>query len=190
MSEYSIINEINKLHREITMEKSNNKAKNIIIAIAIVGGFLGIVLLIMILVSNPKEPATAEQVWDVMVAQGYQPQDITERYYDKDSAAKQSLNKCIAFQKDDIHFEFYDFNNKNSAIDVYSQAYRNILLEKNASPKVETKNENSNYSIYTLRVTGTYNVAIYVENTAIYAYCDEKNANEINLILDAIDYLN
>ena len=36
---------------------------------------------------------------------------------------------------------------------------------------------------------GKYNVAIHVGNTAVYAYCDSENQNEINKILDKIDYL-
>lgn len=80
------------------------------------------------LATKPKTVATSEQIWNAISAQGYEPQDITESYYNHDSGFKNVLLKCIAFEKDDIHFEFFDFNNNNSAIDIYSQAYTDITL--------------------------------------------------------------
>ena len=172
------------------MQKPKGAIKNVVKLAIVIAVFIGIVLIVFHFTIVPKDPVTANQVWDVMVAQGYEPKDITQQYYEKDSGFKNTLNTCIAFEKDDIHFEFYVFKNKSNAADLYGQAYTKIILNKNALPKVETKKRIANYIIYTLRASGSYNVAIYVENTAVYAYCDEKNENEINKILDAIDYLN
>ena len=156
------------------------------------GVFLAFLVLIILLVLKiaivPKTPATAEQTWDVLVAQGYEPQDITEWYFEKDEDFIESLIQCIAIEKDDIHFEFFVFKNKDSAIDLYSQAYTKIILAKNAFNIIETGKKIANYSTYTLDDKNTYNVAIYVENTAIYAYSKSENKNEINKILFAIDY--
>ena len=135
--------------------------------------------------SVPKTPATTEQVKSVMIAQGYEPKDITELYYESDPGFKSVLNRCISFDKDDIHFEFFDFNNDNSAIDVYSQ----VSYKYNYPDSIEIKNQIANYTIYTLDSLGKYNVAIYVGHTAVYAYCDSENKDKIDNILDAIDYL-
>lgn len=137
----------------------------------------------------PKTPVTTEQVKSVIVAQGYEPKDITEQYYESDPGFKSVLNRCISFDKDDIHFEFFDFNNDNSAIDVYSQVYSQVSYKYNHPDSIEIKNQIANYTIYTLDSLGKYNVAIYVGNTAVYAYCNSENKAEIQKILDAIDYL-
>ena len=54
---------------------------------------------------------------------------------------------------------------------------------------MEISHQASNYSLYFLDSLGKYNIAIHVGNTAVYAYCDSENQNEINKILDKIDYL-
>lgn len=137
----------------------------------------------------PKTPATTEQVKSVIVAQGYEPKDITEQYYESDPVFKNTLNKCISFDKDDIHFEFFDFNNNNSAIDIYSQVYSQLSYRYNSAYSVEIDYQIANYSIWLYDSLGKYSVAIYVGNTAVYAHCDSENQNEIDKILDAIDYL-
>lgn len=137
---------------------------------------------------GPKEPATVEQVTEVLASQGYIPQDITERYYKQDPDFKRNLIKCIAMQKDDIHFEFFTFTNRNGAINIYGQAHALLFQKKIGTSYVEHKTSVENYRIYTLKVDGTYNVAIYVENTAVYAYCDEENAGAISDILAEIGY--
>lgn len=137
----------------------------------------------------PKTPATTEQVKSVIIAQGYEPKDITEQYYESDPGFKSVLNRCISFDKDDIHFEFFDFNNDNSAVNVFSQVYQEVSYKYNAAHSIEIDTRIANYRIYTLDSLGKYNVAIYVGNTAVYAYCNSENKAEIQKILDAIDYL-
>ena len=137
----------------------------------------------------PKTPATTEQVKSVIIAQGYEPKDITEQYYESDPGFKSVLNRCISFDKDDIHFEFFDFNNNNSAINIYSQVYSQLSYRYNSAYSVEIDYQIANYSIWLYDSLGKYSVAIYVGNTAVYAHCDSESQNEIDKILDAIDYL-
>lgn len=151
--------------------------------------FIVLAIVFFSFIAVPKTPATTEQVEAVITAQGYEPTDITELYYESDPGFKNTLNKCISFDKDDIHFEFFDFNNDNSAVNIYSQAYQEISYKYNAAHSIEIKNQIANYTIYTLDSLGKYNVAIYVGHTAVYAYCDSENKVEIQKILDAIDYL-
>ncbi len=137
----------------------------------------------------PKTPATTEQVESVIIAQGYEPKDITEQYCESDPGFTNVLNQCISFDKDDIHFEFFDFNNNNSAVNVFSQVYQEVSYKYNDPYSIEIETRIANYSIYLLDSLGKYNVAIYVGNTAVYACCNSENKNEIDKILDAIDYL-
>lgn len=69
------------------------------------------------------------------------------------------------------------------------QFHAEIIMNYNAINKVERVDKIANYTIHTLKSLGKYNVAIYVENTVVYAHCDADNDNEINKILAAIDYL-
>ncbi len=154
----------------------------ILLFLIMFGVFIGVT-------GNKKTPVTAEQIISVIEEQGYDPEDVTEYYCAKDSNFQNTLTKCIAFEKNDIHFEYFEFNNKNSAVDIYGQAYTKIILNYNAINKIEIDHQMANYSIYSLDSMGKYSVAIYVENTALYAYCDSINKLKINNILDAIDYL-
>ena len=144
---------------------------------------------ILELTTKPKTPATSEQVWNTIVAQGYEPEDIADKYHSQDPESKNSLLKCIAFENSDVHFDFFEFNSDSMAQNIYSQFHRKIVDNYNASHIIETENKQANFIIYTLDNGEKYNVAIYVGNTAVYAYCDSENKNEINKILDAIDYL-
>ena len=148
-----------------------------------------IILVALSLSVNPKTPATAEQVKEVIINQGYVPEDIATYYYESDSGFKDTLISCIAFESDDIHFEFFDFNNEASAISIYSQAYEDVVANNDTNNRRKGGTKIANYAIYTLDLQGKYNVMCYVGNTAVYACCDSENKNEIDKILDAIDYL-
>ncbi len=149
------------------------------------------ILLILKIVIVPKTPATSEQMWNVMVENGYEPRNITNLYYEKDKDAINILNECIAFEKEDIHFEFFVFKNRHCAIDIFYQLYSGIKKSNYIHSTIATnKAIASYYRIYTIDDHETYNVAIFVENTVVYAYSASENKNDINILLDAINYLN
>lgn len=148
-----------------------------------------LVLLVFKIAIASKETAFVEQVYSVMTAQGFEPKVITEEYYQHDADFKEVLIKCIAIEKEDIRFDFFEFNNRDSAIEIYQQAHSTFTIEYNATHNIETDHHIANYSIYTLDALGKYGVAIYVDNTAVYAYCNSENKNEINKNLSKIDYL-
>jgi ribosomal protein S17E len=80
--------------------------------------------------------------------------------------------------------------NNDYNVKYYSTTEENKYKIRVIDPdSIEIKNQIANYTIYTLDSLGKYNVAIYVGNTAVYAYCDSENKVEIQKILDAIDYL-
>ena len=162
----------------------------VFVKLALYIGFLIFLAIALINAFNiQKEPVTADRVYGIMMEQVFVPQDITEKYYEHDPAFEATLVKCVAFEEGDIRFDFFEFNNKNSAIDIYGQAYTKIITNYNAIHKIEIDHQMGNFSIYTLDSLGKYNVAIYVGHTAVYAECDSENKLEINKILDAIDYL-
>ena len=148
-----------------------------------------VVCFIWLMSADSKTPATTQEVKEAIVNYGYEPIDYTDSYYEADISFQLALKECVAFESDDIHFEFFEFNSKEDAVDIWGQAYQKITIQYNAWQKIETEYYVANYRIYTLDSLGKYNVAIYVGNTAVYAYCDSENKNEINKILDKIDYL-
>ena len=132
-----------------------------------------------------KTPATAEQVWDVMIAQGHTPYDVTEQYYKNSLFVK----KCIAFQEDDLHFQFLILSDKSSADGMYIEYISRIRSKTLGRPQVEHHTSYPNFGVYTVEADGKYYVSIFVENTAIYAYCDAENMDVINDIRRVIGYV-
>lgn len=137
-------------------------------------------------VNVPKTPATAEQVWDVLVEQGYEPKDITEQIREKYPDTE--LTESVVVQNDDIDFQFYVFNSQKDAINIYNQLHSLFVTERRGVPYAEHDTRVANYRIYTLLSKGKYSVAIFVGNTAVYAYCDEENEGKVASILREIGY--
>lgn len=176
-----------------TVVKSINKNKvflitlaSLIVAILIIGSVISFIWLMS---ADSKTPATTQEVKEAIINYGYEPVDYTDSYYEADISFQLALKECIAFENDDIHFEFFEFNTKEDSENIWRQAYQKITIQYNAWRKIETEYNVANYHIYTLDSLGKYNVSIYVGNTAIYAYCNSENKNEINKILAKIDYL-
>ncbi|MBQ3498101.1 MAG: hypothetical protein IJA87_03125 [Clostridia bacterium] len=169
---------------------SSVSTKSIVASFAVVAFFIGFAIFGFIVIDlEHKIPATSDEVWKIIEEQGYEPKDYTEGYHNTDVSFELSLIKCVGFEKDDIFFQFFEFNNEDNAIDIYGQAYQKITQTYNSWQKTEIQYKNQGYHLYFLDSKDKYNVAIYVENTAVYAYCDSENMNEIDSILDKIDYL-
>ena len=180
---------LSKSHYMTPTKPVKTSLKGITILLIVISMFGLLIFGILELTAKPKTLAESDKVWDTIVSQGYQPEDITQQYHNQDHESKNNLQKCIYFENSDIHFEFFELNSNNMAQKIYSQFHRKIVDNYNASHIIETENKKANYVIYTLDNGERYNVAIYVGHTAVYAYCNSKNKNEINKILDAIDYL-
>ena len=148
---------------------------------------LGAILIYFFVNGKPKTPATTEQVRDAIISFGYEPQDITEQYHNENPDLKQNLNNCIIAQKDDMRFEFYDFTDENSASNLYRLAWSEIMKTRE-TPYAEVDTMIANYCIYSLKTPKLYSVAIYVGNTAVYAYCDAANRTKVDEILTKIGY--
>ena len=169
--------------------RKESPAKMAIKLIAVLGAFVLIIYCMLKILIVNKEPLTASKVAAIILSHGYQAEDISNQYYEMDEGFKKTLDKCIAFQKDDIHFEFFVFKNRNGALDLYGQAYYKITIEYDAIHKIESSSSAGNYRTYSLDSLGKYNAVTWVDTTVVYAYCDSKNKEEIISILDEMDYL-
>lgn len=164
----------------------NQKRKIGLIAIFAGGMILLVAMLIYVFTNGqPKTPVTCKQVTAVLSNLEYTPSDTTEAYLKQDSHLKNS----VAVETDNIRFDFFEFDNDNSASNVYTHAYKQILNYRNGYVEdVETEEYYANYRLYSLKTTGMYYLTIWVDNTAIYAYCDEEYTGELGEILTAIGY--
>ena len=176
--------------RRYTGTNGKVRPKDIVRGVIVLGLFVLFVFVVLHFTTQPKEIASTDAVWDAIVEQGYTPDDITFAYQNKDEGFKKNLERCIAFEKDSIHFEFFEFKDDAGAQNIYSQAYSMIISEYNSAHSIEIEHRVANYCFYSIEAFEKYNVTLYVGNTAVYAYCDAEVKNEINKILDKIGYLN
>lgn len=145
---------------------------------------LFLVIMLAVTCTGPKEVATAEQVRIAILEAGYQPVDATELYAED----MPGLIQCIAFEKDDVYFNFYVFNDKSDAKDLFGHISSYIYINFYNYPYAEHESYQSNYHIYTLTAKERYLVNIYVGNTVVYAYCNEGNEQGICDVLHTIGY--
>ena len=132
-------------------------------------------------------PATAEQVEAALNAQGFPSQNITDSAQDHFPGF--GLESCIVAEQNDIRFEFYRFNNVDSAKKVYQQAHSKIIGNR-TSRRVEFEERKFNYHVYILDIETNYYLAMYAENTAIYTDCTPaENSGKINWVLDSLGYI-
>ena len=92
---------------------------------------------------------------------------------------------------EDFYFgkiDFYFFDNENAAQTVYNMSVSLIHTERRDPPTRDYSEGNSNHWRYTMIGQTMYSTAMYVGNTAVYAYSDTENAPKINAVLKSIGY--
>lgn len=136
--------------------------------------------------SNPIMPVTPQQMYDALLVQGYKPQYATQ--FVSDDLQEIGLTDCVVAEQDDIKIDFYLFDNDDAAQTVYNMSVSLIHKERRDPPTHDYSEGNSNHWRYTLIGQTMYSTAIYVGNTAIYAYCNTENAPKINELLRSIGY--
>lgn len=141
-------------------------------------------IVIALNLTGPKEVATAEQVWDAIEQEGYLPVDATYLYEEDMS----SLIQCIAFEKDDVYFNFYILEDSNSARGIYSKIHSHLYQKYYVPYRVEHHSKQANYRIYTIASKGRYSVDVRVGNTVVYAYCNDGNEEGIVNVMERIGY--
>lgn len=148
----------------------------IIILFAIIWGILSIN-------TGEKTPVDSQRVYEEIINLGYEPIDTTSLYIEDDS----NLQKSVTIDNEKIRFDFFEFDNDNSAINVYNHACSQMHTYQSGD-MIERDEGYNNYSRYSLKSKGVYYITIRVGNTALYAYCDEDYMGELGKILSEIGY--
>lgn len=148
----------------------------IIILFAIIWGILSIN-------TGEKTPVESQRVYEEIINLGYEPIDTTSLYIEDDS----NLQKSVTIDNKKIRFDFFEFDNDNSAINVYNHACSQMHTYQSGD-MIERDEGYNNYSMYSLKSKGVYYITIRVGNTALYAYYDEEYKSELDTILLSIDY--
>ncbi|MCI6360232.1 MAG: hypothetical protein MR773_00025 [Eubacterium coprostanoligenes] len=156
-------------------------------AIFLIGGFIILALAIMLIVmfsnTGEKTPVTCEELNTKLIDMGYEPADTTYAYSDQNA----NLIRSIAIDTGKIRFDFFEFDNDNSALSLFKNSQAKINQKRNANSQDWTAHYN-NYVMYSTQSDGIYYIVIRVGNTTIYAYCDAEYKSELDTILLSIDY--
>ena len=147
--------------------------------------FLWFVLLLL-LFNKPKSPISTEYAGELLSADGYTVTNLTDDALQKNP--NWDLVGVLSAVKGSIRFEFYEFKSKESAVDIYGQAYSDIMSMLVDVPRIDTDTSIANYRIFTLRDQSQFAVSIYVENTAVYAYCDKADSTVLVKLLMRMGY--
>lgn len=167
-------------------DKSKIMIKQHHIFFAVCITFLVLFLTFACTASIPKPEATIEQVEEAISKYGYQVLDRTNAYMEQD----RRLEKAIGFVQDDIHFNFFLFDNRKSAGNVYTVGRAEPFHNgKRGFPMIECETIRANVAYYSLDSKGQYTVSIQVGKTAVYAFCNSENKAVIIQIIDEIGYL-
>lgn len=156
-------------------------------AVGFIGGFIVIMLAVMLIVmltnTGEKIPITCEELNTKLIDMGYKPADTTYAYSDQNA----NLIRSIAIDTGKIRFDFFEFDNDNSALNLFKNSQAEINQKRNANSQDWTAHYN-NYVMYSTQSDGIYYIVIRVGNTTIDAYCDAEYKSELDTILLSIDY--
>lgn len=153
---------------------------------------LVVVLLVVIFVvvftkGHPRTPATPAQVLNVIEENGFIGANITSDYQQKWEMGDE-LQNAIAFEDGDIRFDFFEFDSYKNAEHIRKQ-YRSYIRENRYDiPNIEVSEGAANYMLYTIKANGLYTICMRVDNTLVFAYCNEENAGKLNAIMIGIGY--
>ena len=140
-------------------------------------------------VKGAKTPATLQLVQEVLETNKLAYSDVTDDYREKWNA-DDMLKSALACEKGDLRFDFFVFDNTAGAEHIRKK-YRSYIRENMYSiPNVEVSEGVMNYTLYSIKADGTYAVIMRVENTLVFAYCNEENASALNKIMAGIGYFN
>lgn len=160
--------------------------KKIITIILIICLLCLVFLVIYKLTADPITPTSADTVWSVLLERGYIPADMTQEVLEQ--IPNSGLQTCIVTEKDDIRFEFYSFDNDKGPKLIFRNSFNLIRTERYSASATRVNEHNTNHRRYVLIGYELYSVTMYVGNTAIYAYCNTENSNEIAKIFEDIGY--
>lgn len=148
---------------------------------------LAVILIVVFTKGHPKTPATVENVFNVIESNGFVGANITGDYQKKWDMGNE-LQNAIAFEDGDIRFDFFEFDSNETAEHIRKQ-YRSYIRENRYyNPNIEVSEGAANYMLYTIKANGLYTICMRVDNTLVFAYCNEENASKLNTIMIEIGY--
>jgi len=143
-------------------------------------------LLAMLIVLLPGcrkvEPVTADEFQAAMENMDYTISDITEDY-----AQYEYIQKCVGFEVDGLHVEFFEMDSKDSAVGFYNTNKADIESKK-GTVNTESTVTMGSYRRYKLKTNDTYYIIEQAGTTAVYAYCPKADASKLDDVIDAINY--
>lgn len=173
------------------MKERNDMFKNgnikLILFPILVVVLLAVILIAVFTKGHPKTPATTEKVFNAIENNGFIGADITSDYQEKWDMGNE-LQNAIAFEDGDIRFDFFEFDSYKEAEHIRKQ-YRSYIRENRYDyPNIEVSEGAANYMLYTIKANGLYTICMRVDNTLVFAYCNEENASKLNAIMIEIGY--
>lgn len=170
-------------------EKYKYTAKDYFKLVLILAFFGIIIFFILKFESVPTPVATDAQVWDVLVDNGYEPQDLTQQHLEKEPQS--GLVKNITATKGDIHFEFNIYESYETASDIWAD-FKFYIWNRETNPDSGYFTGRGNYSIYSNNHTkdGKDYSLVQVGNTIAYAFCNDGKQSNIQNVLISIGYMN
>ena len=161
----------------------NKKTPYIIVTLCI--GLLIIIFSLMFFNSGEKNPLNSQQVSGILTELDYNVIDSTEYYLEKTNGL---LECSLAIESDGLNFNFFEFSNSNTASNACSNIKRYNIDTKVGKGFREYDAYYNNYNMYTMYSDNTYYTVICVENTVVYAHCDEDKKADLDTILVKMDY--
>lgn len=164
------------------------KKKNTCLIVGIIFAALSLVgivaiIVLVLLVYNPREAMTASDFKTYMESEGYMIQDAKNQFYGVDYIK----NVYIAIPRNyEYQIEFYEVDEPEQAKSFYNNNKNRFETDTNGALKTERYGKN--YSKYTLTNLDEYKVVSFIDNTAIYIDADKEDKEEIENILKEINY--
>lgn len=143
--------------------------------------FMGaLIIFVLKLAGAPKPVATYTQVWDVLVAHGYEPEDLTEEYIKNDPNLANKLTQNITVNQDDFHIAFFVFSDQNNTKNAYSSLNKTLSETERKYPttNIETGGSRANFIVHSIKAGGKYYYLMRIGETLLYATGNEEHSGE------------
>lgn len=161
--------------------------KELIFIPILVVSMIVIMLTYLAFKGRPKTPASIEKVEIVLSNHDLTYSNETD-YYEAQWENNNTLKNALIANSGDIYFCYFVFDNKDDAEKLRANNRSYIREHRFSIPNTEVSEAISNYILYTLKCEVGYTVSMRVENTVVYAYCNEENTNVIKTIMQEIGY--
>lgn len=163
------------------LEKFFAKHPYVLMALIIV--LLAAILITLFVNTGEKTPMTGDLVYEELENLGYVPVDNTDYYANQN----QNLRKCVVADSGHVHFYFFEFNNNGSSWSQFGTLQSQIYESREYGYNDWSEHYN-NYAMYAMVSKYVYYKLIWVDNTLVYAYCNDEYRGELAQILNAIGY--